>query len=184
MDPISILKGIMTSILLSNASYNVNNAVMTEDEVFCMAQNIYHEASNQPLVGMIAVAHVTRNRAHADDYPQSICGVVTQGEYYTNWQGKELPVLWQCQFTWQCDGKPDDIYLYVTDGPDAGKPIEPNVNAWIYSIQAAILVMLDIAKDPTNGATHYYNPALANPEWGHRFPTTAVLGNHVFVRKE
>ena len=50
------------------------------DEKICLARNIYHEARNQGIEGMYAVAYVTINRMKIDAYPNSICKVVYQGE--------------------------------------------------------------------------------------------------------
>ena len=46
------------------------------NEVYCMAQNIYFEAGNQPLAGKIAVSQVVINRTNHMNYPTDICGVV------------------------------------------------------------------------------------------------------------
>jgi len=39
------------------------------NDVYCMAQNIYFEAGNQPLAGKIAVAQVVLNRLEHPNYP-------------------------------------------------------------------------------------------------------------------
>ena len=42
--------------------------------VLCLALNIYYEANSEPLVGKLAVAHVTMNRAEQDEH--NVCKVV------------------------------------------------------------------------------------------------------------
>lgn len=62
------------------------------NDLFCLTQNIYHEARGEKDAGKIAVAFVTLNRTHNADFPASICAVVHQ----------------ECQFSWRCD-KPEII---------------------------------------------------------------------------
>ena len=45
---------------------------------FCLAQNIYFEASIDNLAGMAAVANTVLNRVEDSSYPDSICGVIHQ----------------------------------------------------------------------------------------------------------
>jgi len=63
----------------------------SEDELNCLALNIYHEARGEPLAGQFAVAYVTMNRVVSARYPSSVCSVV--------WQHR--------QFSWTQDGKSD-----------------------------------------------------------------------------
>ena len=49
------------------------------DEAFCLAQNVYFEARNQPLAGQMAVISVTVNRVNDGRFPNTICGVVYEG---------------------------------------------------------------------------------------------------------
>lgn len=48
-------------------------------DVHCLAQNIYHEARGEPMVGKVAVAHVVLNRAADRRWPARICSVIKQG---------------------------------------------------------------------------------------------------------
>ena len=41
-------------------------------DTFCLPQNIYLEAGNQPLAGKIAVAHVVLNRLEHKSYPNNV----------------------------------------------------------------------------------------------------------------
>lgn len=50
----------------------------SEQELTCLALNVYHEARNQSLEGQLAVAHVTLNRAEARA-PTTICQTVYRG---------------------------------------------------------------------------------------------------------
>jgi N-acetylmuramoyl-L-alanine amidase len=64
---------------------------LSEDDLFCMVQNVYHEARGEDALGQAAVAHVTLNRVRSPAYPDSVCGVVWQRD----------------QFSWTNDGKSD-----------------------------------------------------------------------------
>lgn len=56
------------------------------NEMFCLTQNIYHEARGESLRGQIAVAYVTLNRVESNEFPNTVCEVVHQ----------------DCQFSWRC----------------------------------------------------------------------------------
>ena len=79
-------------------------------ELECLALNIYHEARGETPAGKLAVAHVTLNRVEHHKYPDTICGVVTQGRHYVNWKGNTMPVKHKCQFSCYCDGRSDTVH--------------------------------------------------------------------------
>lgn len=64
-----------------------------QNEIRCLAHNIYFEARSEPIEGKMAVAHVTLNRVNSPMFPKSICDVVKQQRNKT------------CQFSWWCDAK-------------------------------------------------------------------------------
>ena len=56
------------------------------------------------------------------------------------------------------------------------------MTAWRDSVHVALFVMNDEwAMDPTDGATFYYNPHIANPGWAGKYTETAIIGNHRFM---
>ena len=112
------------------------------NEIFCLAQNIYFEAGNQPLAGKIAVSQVVLNRTQHPNYPTTVCGVIYQAKWKTNWKGNEVPIRNKCQFSWFCDGKSDD----PVDSP-----------TWISSLNIARNVVQGAYGDITEGATHYHS---------------------------
>ncbi len=124
-------------------------------DVRCMALNIYHEARGEPYIGQVAVAHVTLNRVNSGVYPNDVCSVV--------YQSKKR----DCQFSWYCDGKSDTPKDKVR---------------WYNSVRLAYDVLSGDTRDPTRGATHYFNPRKANPSWKNSFQVVAKLDNHVFLR--
>ena len=72
----------------------------------CLAENIYFEARNQGTAGWLAVAAVTLNRVNSKHFPDTICGVVFQGQTHPN---SDVPIKYKCQFSWYCDGKSDHV---------------------------------------------------------------------------
>ena len=151
------------------ATVNIADNIVFKDDVLCMAKNIYHEARGEPTIGQVAVGYVTKNRVSSDRFPNDVCDVVYQGPISRWWleqKGKIVPLRYQCQFTWWCDGKDDTINTRST--------------AWANSLKVAIKVITDHVDDPTGGATYYYNFHIASPAWGRVFVTSATLGNHVF----
>ena len=59
--------------------------------VVCLALNVYHEAKNQDIDGMYAVADVVMNRVEDHRYPNTVCGVVKQGPTRESWKTRETP---------------------------------------------------------------------------------------------
>lgn len=143
---------------------------LDRNEVECLAQNIYHEARGESETGMIAVAHVTINRKESRRFPDTICEVVKQARYSKWWKeekGKLVPLRNKCQFSWYCDGKSDKI---------------DDDNAWRISMLVAVKTLSGNTDDPTKGATHYYNPSLAQPYWRDHYQRVAVVDNHAFYK--
>src|SRR4051794_40469525 len=49
-----------------------------DDEQLCLAKAVYFESRGEKLEGQLAVAEVVLNRVASPEYPDTICGVVTQ----------------------------------------------------------------------------------------------------------
>lgn len=62
-------------------------------DLACLAEAVYFEARGTGAEGETAVAHVVVNRAKAESFPNSVCGVVQDG----------------CQFSYRCDGRSDAL---------------------------------------------------------------------------
>ncbi len=146
--------------------------------LMCLALNAYWEARNQSYEGMVAVNQVVMNRVASDQYPNDACEVIFQGPTRASWKdpNKKYPVKNRCQFSWYCDGKSDAIML--TDYQ--GRTIQANMDAWIESIKIARMALEGTLPDLTQGATHYFNPSLANPKWQYAFTQVAIIDNHTF----
>ena len=136
-----------------------------QDELECLTKNIYFEARGESLTGKIAVANVTMNRVKHHKYPSTVCGVVTQAEWYTNWKGKRLPKRNQCQFSWFCDGKTD-------------VPID--MHAYRDSARVAEVVYYGY-RDLTEGSL-FYHSVKVEPYWINSMVKTKSIGAHIFYR--
>lgn len=136
------------------------------NEIYCLAQNIYFESGNQPLAGKIAVTQVVLNRTEHPNYPSTACGVVYQAKWRTNWKGVEVPIRNQCQFSWFCDGKSDD----PVDSP-----------TWLTSLNIARNVVQGAYGDITEGATHYHATSV-HPYWADSLNETVIINDHIFYK--
>ena len=59
-------------------------------DMFCLAKNIYHEASTESRLGKYAVAQVTLNRVRSKNYPNNVCDVVMQWRQFSWANNKEI----------------------------------------------------------------------------------------------
>ena len=146
------------------------------DSAYCLAENIYHEASGESLEGKAAVASVTLNRVNDSRFPDTVCGVTKYATAFRDTGGR-IPEMYKCAYSWYCDGKSDTVPLVV-----GGKVNPFNVDAFHDSVSIAVLALGGVIADNTNGATHYYNPRIVRqkPTWADIYPPVAEVGNHVF----
>lgn len=126
-----------------------------EDELHCLALNIYFEARSEPEIGKVAVGHVVMNRVRDRRFPPTVCEVVRQGDETTKHE---------CQFSWWCDGLSDD---------------PGDATAWQLSTRLAEQVYWDRTYDPTDGAL-WYHADYVDPYWKASFEPVRQLGRHVF----
>lgn len=149
-----------------------------EEEIKCLALNIYHEARNEPMPGRAAVGIVTMNRMFSEHYPGTVCEVVWQRKYKrfkTREGGK-----WVAQFSWTLDGKSDKAY---------------NKKAYIQSLELAQVIYLnyqnndqiwlvDFELDPEFTSALYYHADYVNPYWGRVKKANGkyivTIGRHLF----
>ena len=148
----------MDSIWLSLCTMIFASAVM------CLALNVYWEARDQPLAGQIAVAQVVVNRANDVRYPDTVCEVVYDAKYYN---GSSVPKKHKCQFSWFCDGLPDE---------------PKNKEAFEGSVLIARAVLDGKTHDLTNTATHYHSVDV-NPTWSYYYKKTIRIDDHIFYKR-
>ena len=151
------------ALLISNGTQAVAETDLNE-QVECIATNIYHEARNQSELGMRAVAWVTLNRVQHELYPNDACGVVYDAVRDEN--GK--PKKHKCQFSWYCDGKSDKIQ---------------NAEKWAQALLVASDVLHNYAQypDPTGGS-HMYHATYVNPYWVSDYVKVVKIDAHIFYK--
>ena len=147
---------------------------LPNEEISCLAKNIYFEAKNQGTGGWLAVSFVTLNRVKDRRYPNTICEVVYQGQTRPSWQDPEImiPTRHRCQFSWYCDGKSDEI-------KNQSKYMDILIFSNLMLDQATSSNMIDI----TDGATHYHADYVL-PSWASTKTKTIEIGDHIFYRWE
>lgn len=150
---------------------------------YCIALNIYYESRADNLAGKYAVADVVLNRIDDKRFEDTACDVVREGIMYESWstaQHEDLtdeeriyyPKRNMCQFSWFCDGQPDD--------PE-------NMSAWRDAqIIAYNIVQFGTFRGITEGATHYHAtyvaPNWSLEEWRPVYQLVGRIGDHIFYR--
>lgn len=132
-----------------------------QQQLNCLAENIYHEAGAEPYDGKVAVAQVTMNRANSGDFPDTICGVVQQKTKMST--GKTV-----CQFSWFCERK---------------SPPKKLTLLWEQCYDIALAVFNGDTHNEKLGETAmYFHNTRVNPGWGLRRLTK--IGGHIFYSNE
>ena len=164
----SFLGGMLFGFLVGAVMFAIPSAHASDanNEIYCLAQNIYFEAGNQPLAGKIAVSQVVINRVEHPSYPDDICDVIYQAKIRVNWKNEIVPIRNQCQFSWFCDGKSDD-------------PIDSQT--WLLSLHIARDVVQRKYGDITEGSTHYHSDSVY-PYWADSLNETVIINNHIFYK--
>ena len=133
-----------------------------QQELTCLAQNIYFEARNEPYDGKLAVATVTKNRVMSRRFPDTYCDVVWQVKHYN---GRKVP-----QFSWTLDGKSDN---------------PKNKRAYEESLRVATEVLIYNKKSDKIGTNVLnYHAHYTKPRWSHAMPHAATIGRHVFYEHQ
>ena len=150
-----------------------SNITYSNEELECLALNIYFEAGVESTAGKLAVANVTINRKNSSDYPDTICGVVKEGKHYHDKKiDKRYPLRDRCQFSWYCDG--------LVDKPKKGR-------TWNTSLEIAEIALkkhyADILIDITDGSTHYHASWMQKyPSWAYTKKKMATIDRHIFYK--
>lgn len=159
---------------------------VTQEEIQCLTENLYHEARSDGYAGMYAVAMVTLNRVADPRYPNDVCSVVYQGPVKESWKTKQFkdlpdnqrvyyPRKHRCQFSWYCDGKSDKMY----DNDAFWRAVE--ISNLVLEAATGKYPLVDI----TEGSTHYHTIEVA-PDWRHDRGMMKIsrIGDHIFYRWE
>lgn len=158
---------IVIMALCSAVPVNALDRNTYRSDTFCLAQNIYFEAGNQPLVGKLAVAWVTVNRMDHELFPDTVCEVVYQARTRKNSKGEDVPILHKCQFSWYCDGKPD---------------LPQDSQTWIIAVEIAQQMLNNRGVDITEGALWYHADYIKPPYWAYDLMRVVTIENHIFYK--
>jgi spore germination cell wall hydrolase CwlJ-like protein len=145
LDPIAVLAE-QTALLPATAAL-----IADQESVACLARTVYFEARGEPVAGQMAVASVVLARVVSDEFPDTVCEVVTEAR---------KPGRFHCQFTWWCDGRDD----------------EPKNEEEYSQAKAVALVAMLLGPQP-GGPTHFHATYL-KPQWN--MQQVATIGGHVF----
>jgi len=138
------------------------------EEYVCMVRAVHFEAEGESKSGKQAVANVILNRVKSSKFPNTICGVIEQGQTHAN----GVPKKNKCHFSWYCDGKSDDIKIKN----------KPQRNSFEETALIAFKVVNGELGDITYGANHYYAHDKVTPYWKSDKDITIVVDNHTFVK--
>lgn len=131
-------------------------AEMRQNQLECLARNIYHEAGYEPFEGKVAIAQVVINRTESGRFPTDICKVVYQKNVVYE------KVL--CQFSWYCEHA------------SANRPINRTIYA--ESMEVAKKVLLEGFRLPNLTHALYFHGDYINPGWNKK--PIAKIGRHIF----
>jgi spore germination cell wall hydrolase CwlJ-like protein len=134
-----------------------SEAEFQERQRRCLATAIYFEARGEPVRGQLAVAQVIMNRVRSPRFPDTICGVVYQGQHRRG-----------CQFSFTCDGRSD------TPRNDASWALSQDLARQVTSGQ----VWLEEV-----GYSTFYHANYVNPRWSRAMNRSDVIGQHIFYKK-
>lgn len=126
-----------------------------------LAKTLMAEAGNQGPLGMLAAGSVIMNRVRSGNYGQGLQGVILKPGAFSPWNS----------VTGFAGGE---------QGQDMAR-ITPSEQAY----RIADTLLSGKYEDPTNNATHFYNPDISDPSWGIRGGNEwRRIGAHVFGRAD
>ena len=133
-------------------------AEFRDQQLSCLAKNIYHEAGSEPFEGKIAVAQVTMNRVASGKFPDDVCQTIYQKNVFYE------RVI--CQFSWVCEKS-----LKF-------RPV--NHDNYNESMIAAQKVLLENYRLPSLEKALFYHADYVNPKWNKE--KVAKIGHHIFYK--
>jgi spore germination cell wall hydrolase CwlJ-like protein len=140
-------------------SPDVVSIKVREQQLDCLAINIYREAGYEPFEGKVAVAQVTMNRVKDGRFGKDVCGVVYQKNVVM-----EKVV---CQFSWYCDAV------------HRNRPVNKAAYNESYEVAKKVLLegfQLSVLKDAL-----YYHATYVNPRWS--LDRIGQIGQHIFYKQ-
>lgn len=145
--------------LLESADPNYASTQQVEQQLDCLTLNIYKEAGREPFEGKVAIAQVTINRTKNDKFPDDICAVVYQKNYFMK------TVV--CQFSWYCNRV------------HKNRPIDQKQYEESYAV--AKKVLLEGFRLESLREALFYHADYVNPNW--RYQRIIKIGTHIFYKE-
>lgn len=126
----------------------------------CLAIAMFFEARGEGAEAMRAVGEVVVNRVENKRFPNDVCGVVFD----------------QCAFSFNCDGKPEDMYIF-----SAFADVQSRKTAKILAEE----ILTEENKLLDSSVTHYHTTEV-KPYWSEHpdFSLEGKIGNHLFYSCE
>ncbi len=121
------------------------------------ARTVWQEARGEPEEGQRAVARVIVNRLKSGRWGKSLASVCLWDRQFSGWNNTDPNRIAACTL-------PDD-------------------NPALARFKDFLNGAMNGGHDPTEGATHYFNPKIVNPPWatGKKF---VQIGNHHFITEK
>jgi len=150
----------------------VEDPFAKNNEITCLAKNMYFEARSEGIAGVVATTQVVYNRVDSEEYPNTICEVIEQAKISQWWlkeKGVIKPIKNKCQFSWFCDG--------YSDEPKDDKTYSELFELAEEFVNGDHKNMIDI----TGGAL-WYHADYVHPRWANSKEVTAKVGRHIFYK--
>jgi spore germination cell wall hydrolase CwlJ-like protein len=142
------------------SSPDVVSIKVREQQLDCLAINIYREAGHDSFEGKVGVAQVTMNRVKDGRFGKDVCGVVYQKNVVM-----EKVV---CQFSWACDS----VHM--------NRPVNKAAYKESYEVAKKVLLegfQLSVLKDAL-----YFHATYVNPRWP--LDKIGQIGQHIFYKQK
>lgn len=148
-----VTSSVSDSSQVKHTIYQIPEQTFSQQDVTCLAKNVYFEARGESFLGQRAIVKVTLNRWHHSN-GMDICEVVYQHNGYG------------CQFSWTCDHKSDI----------------PNKKseAWQTALRAVwYVIKFGTCSCGVEHALYYHN-LLVRPHWSLHMKILKRIGHHIF----
>jgi len=186
----TIMQIILSIVALTVMAPGHAKEVAMNNDLECLARNIYYEAASEPTEGKVAVGLVTINRSNSGNFPTTICGVVNQRtnlsvpkkvtKTHTVTEGvifkktsqvRETVTVWTshtiCQFSWRCEH---------------AHKIRSNDTRWDDSVAVAQELLaggFDEYRDKYRDALYFHERHI-HPSWAKQKLKIDRVGGHIF----
>jgi spore germination cell wall hydrolase CwlJ-like protein len=138
---------------------------LEDSEIKCLADNIFFEGRNQNIEGRLGIALVTLNRVDSEDFPNSVCEVVSQRSNRF------------CQFSWKCDNT-------LLKNPERyRRPADRNAYTGIKLLAEVVYKTRDRIDDITDGSLYYHADYIAPRGFWQNLIMIVKLDDHIFYKE-